>query len=103
MPTASAHARGTAKGAYGMWLGVSGGLRASAQRGVIPLLWPLLVVRLTRSAFSAYRDEALARQPLQMRRKARDVVSHRTARGRFDEIALEIVIGTLADDIGQRR
>lgn len=27
---------------------------------------------------------------------------HRTARGRFDEIALEVVIGTLADDLGQR-
>src|SRR5215210_3040876 len=38
-----------------------------------------------------------------MRGKARDVVPHRTARGRFDEIALEIEIGTLGDDLDQRR
>jgi hypothetical protein len=33
----------------------------SAQRGLIPLLSPLLIVRLTRWAFPAHRDEALAR------------------------------------------
>jgi hypothetical protein len=37
-----------------------------------------------------------------MRGKLRNVVPHRAARGRFDEVTLELAVETLADDAGQR-
>jgi len=63
----------------------------------------LRLLRPTSSPFPGYGEVPRACQPLQMRRKVRDVVAQRTPGGRFDEVALELVIGARGDVFDQQR